>query len=49
MMTLRAISHLHGGVNKWVLELLLEGIMALEAEFPLGTRFQLEFVLRKCN
>jgi hypothetical protein len=45
VMTFCAFSRLYGGMNKWVLELFLEGVMAFETEFPLGTRFQLEFVL----
>ncbi len=45
IMTFRAFSRLHGGMDKWILELFLEGIMTFQTEFPLGARFQLEFIL----
>jgi hypothetical protein len=36
-------------MDKRVLELFLEGVMAFETELSLGIRFQLEFILRKYN
>jgi hypothetical protein len=32
-------------MDKWIFEFFLEGIMAFQTEFPLGARFQLEFIL----
>ena len=49
IMTFRAFSRLHWGMHKRIFELFLEGIMALQTEFPLGARFQFKFILRKCN
>ena len=49
IMTFCAFSRLYGGMDKWVFELFLEGVMAFETEFPLGTRFQLEFILLPIN
>jgi hypothetical protein len=39
IMTFRAFSRLYGGMDKWILEFFLEGIVAFKTEFPLGARF----------
>ena len=49
VMTFCAFSRLHGGMDKWIFELFLEGVMAFQTEFPLGARFQLEFVLLRIS
>jgi len=45
VMAFGAFSGFHRSMDKWIFKFFLEGIMAFETEFPLGARFQLEFIL----
>jgi hypothetical protein len=46
VMTFRAFSGFHRGMNKWIFQLFLKGIVAFQTEFPLGARFEFKLILR---